>query len=198
AKEAFGTDSLEGLHIAVQGLGKVGKHLVEHLHQEGARVTVTDINEDNIRAVAERFPVKPVPPEGIYDVECDIFSPNALGAVLNDNTIPRLRCKAIAGAANNQLAIPEVHGPMLTDRGITYAPDYVINAGGLIQVADELQGFNRERAFDKTARIYFLLQTIFELAKHERLHTYEAADLMVERRLAKLGRIRSNYIKREK
>ncbi|HWJ02756.1 MAG TPA: Glu/Leu/Phe/Val dehydrogenase dimerization domain-containing protein, partial [Verrucomicrobiae bacterium] len=92
AKEAFGTDRLEGLHIAVQGLGKVGKHLVEHLHQEGARVTVTDINEDNIRAVAERFPVKPVTPEGIYDVECDIFSPNALGAVLNDNTIPRLRC----------------------------------------------------------------------------------------------------------
>jgi leucine dehydrogenase len=197
AKEAFGTADLKGMHIAVQGLGKVGSHLIEYLYQEGARVTCTDINESYINTTVARYPVKTVSPEEIYNVQCDIFSPNALGAILTDTTIPRLQCKAIAGAANNQLAIPEVHGNMLQQLGIVYAPDYVINAGGLIQVADELHGYNRDRAFEKAGRIYNWLDKIFEIARSEQISTVKAADLLVERRLSNLGKVKSNFIHRE-
>lgn len=194
AKHLWGTESLAGRHIAIQGVGKVGQHLIEYLSQEPVKITICDIYEDNVNKVKGQFEVGVVSPEQIYEVDCDIFSPNALGAVLNDTTIPRLKCQAIGGAANNQLLDPEKHGKMLRDQGILYAPDYVINAGGLIQVADELQGYNKERAFSKAGYIYVMLLKIFEIAVVEQIPTYLAADVLVERRLERIKEIRKNTI----
>ncbi|MDF2628157.1 MAG: leucine dehydrogenase [Symbiobacteriaceae bacterium] len=194
AMATWGSDSLKGKRVAVQGVGKVGFHLVEHLVDEGATVTVCDVVAENVKRVKETFPgVTSVAPEAIFDVECDIFSPNALGAVINDETIPRLKCRVVAGAANNQLKEPR-HGDQLFDRGVLYAPDYVINAGGLIQVADELLGYNRDRAFRKTAQVYDRLLEIFEISRRERIPTYLAADRLAERRIAKVGALNRIYV----
>lgn len=194
AKELFGDDSLKGRTIAVQGLGKVGYHLVGHLVGEGAKVIACDINQSLIDAVTRDYQgVEIVEPDKIYDAQCDIFSPNALGAVLNDDTIGRLKCKGIAGAANNQLAESR-HAQMLADKGILYAPDYVANAGGLIQVADELDGYNKERAFRNAGLIYDRLLDIFAIAKEHGITTDEAANRMVDARLNDIGKIKRNYI----
>lgn len=193
AKEAFGTDRLAGLTIAVQGLGKVGYDLVQRLHEEGAKLIVTDVFEESVRRVKEEFPeVTVVQPEEIFSVECDIFSPNALGACLNDETIPQLKCKAICGAANNQLAEPR-HGDLLQEKGILYAPDYIANAGGLIQVADELNGYNKERAFKNASLIYDILLQVYATAKKEHIPTYQAADIMIERRIETIGRLKRKF-----
>lgn len=195
AKHLWGNDSLQGKKIAIQGVGKVGSHLMDYLAEEGVEMTITDINPDFIaRALAKHPSVNVVKPEEIFDTECDVFSPNALGAVINDETIPRLKCKVVAGAANNQLADLR-HARMLKDRGILYAPDYVINAGGLIQVADELHGFNKDRAFHKTAQIYEMLLTIFAIAERQNITTAQAADIMVEQRIEHIGRIKRMYKK---
>jgi leucine dehydrogenase len=194
AQTVWGSDSLKGKKVAVQGVGKVGYHLVEHLVDEGAIVTVCDVVAENVRRVKEAFPnVAAVAPDEIYDVECDIFSPNALGAIINDATIPRLKCKVVAGAANNQLKEPR-HGDELFRLGILYAPDYVINGGGLIQVADELLGYNRDRAFRKTAAIYDRLMEIYAISRKEEIPTYLAADRMAERRIAKIGQLGRIYV----
>ncbi|MGE5542429.1 MAG: Glu/Leu/Phe/Val dehydrogenase dimerization domain-containing protein, partial [Bacillota bacterium] len=129
AKEVFGAESLKDLRIVVQGVGKVGYHLVGHLIDEGASVTIADINKGYVERVTSKYPVKVVDPDAVYDVECDVFSPCALGAVINDDTTKRLKCRIVAGAANNQLK-EDRHGQELKARGILYAPDYVINAGG--------------------------------------------------------------------
>ncbi|WP_339060989.1 Glu/Leu/Phe/Val dehydrogenase [Tepidibacillus marianensis] len=193
AKEAFGTNLLQGLTIAVQGLGKVGYNLVQHLHDERAKLIVTDISEENVRRVQEDFPdVQVVSPDEIFGVQCDIFSPNALGAVINDETIPQFKCKAIAGAANNVLA-EERHGEMLHEKGILYAPDYVSNAGGLIQVADELQGYNKDRAFKNAGLIYDILAQIYKISKEQNIPTYKAADVLVENKIEKVGRLQTKY-----
>jgi len=193
AKEAFGSDSLKNLTIAVQGLGKVGYNLLGRLHEEGAKLIVTDVYEESVRRVIEEYPdITVVSPNEIYGVECDIFSPNALGAILNDQTIPLLKCKAICGAANNQLAEPR-HGDALQEIGILYAPDYIANAGGLIQVADELQGYNKERAFKNASLIYDILLQVYATSKQENLPTYKAADRMIESRIEKIGRIKRKY-----
>jgi leucine dehydrogenase len=194
AFELFGDDSLSGRTIAVQGLGKVGFHLVEHLMEEGAKIVACDINPDYIKAVVEKYPqIKIVDTQDIYDVECDVFSPNALGAIFNDQTIPRLKCKGIAGAANNQLAETR-HDKALAAKGILYAPDYVANAGGLIQVCDELDGYIKERAFRKAAAIYDRLLDIFARARKDGVTTDEAANRMVEQRLQEISSVRRNYI----
>lgn len=193
AQEVFSTDDLRGRTVAVQGLGKVGHYLIKYLHDEGAILYGTDIVEENIRKATASVPVKIVAPDDIYAVPCDFFSPNALGAIINDDTIGRLNCRAVAGAANNQLAEPR-HGDLLQERGVLYAPDYVINAGGLIQVADELQGFNRERAFRKAAAIYDLLLKIFAIARDEGIPTYRAADRLAEQRIGKVGNLHKTYI----
>ncbi|HYF93473.1 MAG TPA: Glu/Leu/Phe/Val dehydrogenase dimerization domain-containing protein [Symbiobacteriaceae bacterium] len=194
AMATWGLDTLKGKRVAVQGVGKVGYHLVEHLVDEGAVVTVCDVVPENVKRVKETFPnVASVPPEAIYDVECDIFSPNALGSVINDETIGRLKCRIVAGAANNQLREPR-HGDELYRRGILYAPDYVINGGGLIQVADELLGYNRDRAFRKTAMIYDRLLQIFDISRREGVPTYRAADKLAERRIAKVGALSRIYV----
>ncbi len=194
ARFLWGESTLRNRRVALQGLGKVGSRLLAHLLADGAQVVVTDLRRERVEEVCAAHPeVAGVEPEAIYDQPCDIFSPSALGGVLNDETIPRLRCAAVAGSANNQLAEPR-HGDLLHEAGILYAPDYVINAGGLIQVADEILGFNPERARRKTAAIHDLLLQIFAISRDERIPTYRAADRLAEQRIERVGRLRGIYI----
>lgn len=197
AKEAFGSDSLEGLTVAVQGVGNVAYSMCEYLHKEGVKLIVTDINEENVQRAVDAFGAIRVSPDEIYDVECDIFAPCALGGIINDNTIDRLKCKVVAGSANNQLR-EDRHGDMLEARGIVYAPDYVINAGGLINVADELQGYNPDRAMKKVEGIYDSILRVFEIAKRDGIPSYQAADLMAEERIASLRQSRSTFLQTQR
>jgi len=197
AKVAFGDDNLSGKTIAVQGVGSVSYTLLKHLHEEGANLIVTDINEENVNRAVKDFGAKAVGVNEIYSVDCDIFSPNALGAVLNDDTIPQIKAKLIAGAANNQLA-EERHGDILHAKGIVYAPDYVINAGGLINVADELNGYNRERALKKVETIYDNITKVFEIVERDGIPSYKAADRMAEERIEQMRKVRSNFLRTEK
>ncbi|WP_124727229.1 branched-chain amino acid dehydrogenase [Staphylospora marina] len=197
AKVAWGEDSLKDKTIAVQGVGNVAYNLCRHLHEEGARLIVTDINQDNVRRAVEEFGAEAVEPEKIFDVDCDIFAPCALGGIINDETIERLKAKVIAGAANNQLR-EERHGDMLEQKGIIYAPDYVINAGGVINVADELQGYNRERALKKVEGIYDNILKVFEIAKRDGIPSYKAADRMAEERIEAMRKSRSMFLQNER
>ncbi|WP_077299541.1 Glu/Leu/Phe/Val family dehydrogenase [Virgibacillus pantothenticus] len=193
AKEAFGDDSLTGKTIAVQGVGNVAYALCEHLHKEGARLVVTDINQAAIQRAVNDFGAESVEPDAIYDVDCDIYAPCALGATINDETIPRIKAKVIAGSANNQLKESR-HGDMIHKQGIIYAPDYVINSGGVINVADELQGYNYDRAMKKVETIYDSLQKVFAIAKRDHIPTYLAADRMAEERIKSEYRSRSQFL----
>ncbi|AJO18949.1 MULTISPECIES: branched-chain amino acid dehydrogenase [Bacillus] len=193
AKEAFGTDSLEGKTVAVQGVGNVAYNLCRHLHEEGAKLIVTDINKEAVeRAVAE-FGARAVDPDDIYSQECDIYAPCALGATINDDTIPQLKAKVIAGAANNQLKETR-HGDQIHDMDIVYAPDYVINAGGVINVADELYGYNSERALKKVEGIYGNIERVLEISKRDRIPTYLAADRLAEERIERMRQSRSQFL----
>ena len=193
AKKKLGDDDLEGVRIAVQGLGHVGCYLCEDLAEEDARLIVTDIDPDKVAEIAQRFGAETVGPDEIYDVDADIFAPCALGAVVNDDTLPRFRFQAIAGAANNQLA-EERHGDELEKRGILYAPDYVINGGGLISVYGEIQGWSPGQSKRKAAEIYESLLALFEIAENEGLPTYEAADRLAERRIRQVSAIQRNWV----
>ncbi len=193
AHEKFGDDSLEGRTIAVQGVGHVGYHLCSYLAAEGATLIVNDIDEAKVRRVVEEFDAKPVGSDDIYGVEADIFAPCALGAVINDRTIQRFRFQVIAGAANNQLD-EERHGDVLEERGILYAPDYVINAGGLINVYGELSGWSPDRAKRKAGEIYETLKQLFEIAREQGLPTYEAADRLAERRIEQVAQLKRTWI----
>ncbi|ACL69430.1 Glu/Leu/Phe/Val dehydrogenase dimerization domain-containing protein [Halothermothrix orenii] len=188
-KYKYGSDSLEGKTVAIQGLGKVGYKLAKHLLEEGCKVYGTDIKEEYLER-ARQLGVDIVKTDEIYDIDCDIFSPNALGAVINDNTIERLKCDIVAGAANNVLAEPR-HGEMLHQKGILYAPDYVINGGGLIQVADELgnETYSEERVMRKCEGIYNQLLKIFKLAEEKDIPTHAAADHIVEERIETIATI---------
>lgn len=195
ANEVWGSDDITGKVVAVQGLGHVGYYLCKQLHEAGAKLVVTDIHQDVIDRVVQEFGAEVVAPDAIYDVQCDIFAPCALGAVVNDNTINRLKCKAIAGATNNVLA-EDRHGDALHEKGILYAPDYVINAGGLMNVADELKGYNEERAIETVKTIYDNIAKVYAIAKRDNIPSYKAADRMAEERIEKIGRIRGNFIRR--
>ncbi|KMY31580.1 Leu/Phe/Val dehydrogenase [Lysinibacillus xylanilyticus] len=197
AKEAFGSESLEGRTISVQGLGNVAYKLCEYLHNEGAKLVVTDINQAAIDRVVNDFDATAVAPEEIYSQEVDIFAPCALGAILNDETIPQLKAKVIAGSANNQLQDSR-HGDYLHELGIAYAPDYVINAGGVINVADELYGYNSERAMKRVEGIYDSIEKIFEISKRDGIPTYVAANRLAEERIARVSKSRSQFLKNEK
>jgi leucine dehydrogenase len=186
-KSKLGRGDLSGLHIAVQGIGHVGYYLCKELHDKGVKLTVADVDPLKAERAQREFKANIVAIESIFDVECDVLAPCALGSALNDETIPRLRCKIVAGAANNQLAEPR-HGESLFQRGILYAPDYAINAGGLINVAAEVKGYNAEQSRADTHKIY---DTIFEICDRSQrlaLPTYRVADTMVEERLAKHAR----------
>lgn len=182
AYEAFGTDSLKDKTIAIQGVGNVAYKLCGHLHKEGAQLIVTDINTEAVERAVKSYGAVAVNPDDIYDVACDIYAPCALGATINEQTIPRLQAKVIAGSANNQLKTSE-DGYQLYKKGITYAPDYVINSGGVINVADELKGYNEERAMKKVNHIYTNLQEIFEISKRDNIPAHVAADRMAEERI---------------
>ena len=194
AKARYGDDDLDGLHVAVQGLGHVGYHLCEDLHAEGARLSVTDIDSERIERVVDEFDAEAVVPDSIFDVDADIFAPCALGAVLNDDTIPRLKVDIVAGAANNQLANTQKHGPALREAGVLYAPDYVINAGGLINVYGEIQGWNREQSLQKAGEIYDTLLRIFHLAENERVSPEEAAGRVAEERIERARHLQRTYL----
>ncbi len=191
-KEKLGTDSLKGVRVAVQGLGNVGYHLVEYLVKEGAVVTVADIDKDRVQRTSEKFKTTTVDPDQIVTSECDVFAPCALGAVINDQTIAKLKCKIIAGGANNQLA-EHRHGDALLELGILYAPDYVINAGGLMNVFVELEGYSRERAFEKTNQVYDNLMHVFRISKSENIGTQRAADRLAELRIKSIANLRQHH-----
>jgi len=192
-KQLTGSDSLKNKKIAVQGAGNVAGYLCDHLAKEGAKLFVTDIFEKKAKEIVERTKAKYVHPDKIYDVDADIFCPNALGAILNDKTIPRLKAAIVAGGANNQLADEKKHGVMLMKRGILYAPDYAINAGGLISVANELEGHTHERAMKAAEGIYDTIAKIFAIAKKEKILTLEASNHLAEERIAQIGHIRRLY-----
>lgn len=194
AKFLWGDNNLKGKKIAVQGLGAVGEPLLEYLREGGLEIIATDINEKTLQSLRKKFGYKTVKPEEIYEVDCDIFSPSAIGGILNDRTIPKLKCKIVAGCANNQLEDEERHGRMLHERGILYAPDYIINAGGVIQAIDEAQGFNPARVKMKTERIYDRLLHIFEMAQKEGIFPVEAANRYAEMRIQEIHKMRRLYV----
>jgi len=194
AKKVFGTDSLQHRCVAVQGAGNVASHLVGHLAHEGAKVIVTDIYEEKVQHLVAQYGAEAVAPEAIYDADCDIFAPSALGGSLNDTTIPRLNARIIAGPANNQLDDPMRHAAELKDRGILYVPDYVINAGGLINVALELEGYSRERALAQTENIYHIVENILNVSEHQNILTVEASNKIAEERINNIGHIKRRFV----
>jgi leucine dehydrogenase len=189
----LGSEDLAGRTVVVQGCGHVGYYLCKYLAEEGAKLVVTDINKEKVRRVVDEFRARAVKPEEIFGVEADIFAPCALGAVVNDQTLPQFRVKVIAGGANNVLAEPR-HGDALEQKGILYAPDYVINAGGLINVNSELMHWSAERALRKAAEIHDTMLRVFELGKTEKVPTYKAADLLAERRIAMAMQLKRTWI----
>lgn len=191
AKKAYGTDNLGGRTIAVQGIGKVGMWLVKYLHEEGANVIVSDINDSALAHAHKEYGAKVVSGDEIFDQDMDIFAPCALGAVLNDDTIGRLKANVVAGAANNQLADENIHGPMLMEKGIIYAPDFLINAGGLINVYSEYTGYNRDNAMRDTENIYDTLLEIYKTSDDEGIHTQAAATELAEKRVNDILMVRS-------
>lgn len=178
-KHKLGRDDLEGLTISIQGVGHVGYYLAKELHQLGAKLIVTDVVQASLDRCVEEFNATVVAPDEIYGVECDIFAPCALGAILHDKTIPQLKCSIIAGASNNQLA-EDRHGVVLLERGILYSPDYAINAGGLINVAEEYKGYNADAAREQCTLIYDTMAQIFERSTKENVPTNVIADRIVE------------------
>jgi leucine dehydrogenase len=192
-KHAFGNDSLAGKKVAVQGIGKVGGHLLDHLHKEGAQLFITDINDEILAKYAKEMGATVVKGDEIYGLDVDVFAPCALGAILNTENINKLKCKVIAGAANNQLADENVHGPMLIEKGIAYAPDFLINAGGLINVYQEHIGYNRDTALRNTEHIYNVTLDIFKAASEKGIHTQKAATEMAEKRINDILKVRSTY-----
>ena len=192
-EEAWQEHSLAGRRVAVQGVGKVGYHLVKYLIEAGASIVVSDVDVDAVGRVVRDFGVDTAEPEKIHAQECDIFAPCAMGAVIRDDTIPDLKCRVVAGSANNQLERRE-HGEALAEAGILYAPDYVINSGGLINVADELQGYNPERAKSRIESVYRTLREIFHIARDRHISTAAAADAFAEERVGRIGRVRLYWV----
>lgn len=187
SKVQFGTDSLSGKCIGVQGVGHVGQYLVKHLTDEGAKVFVTDIHDDTLRHVSNTYGASIVAPADIYDLDMDIYAPCALGATINDETLPKLKCSIIAGAANNQLADEKHHGKILMEKGICYAPDFAINAGGVINCFSEVSGNSLEWSHQKAEEIYQTILTILQRSIAENRPSYELANQMAEERILERG-----------
>ncbi|MEY4594112.1 MAG: leucine dehydrogenase [Bacteroidota bacterium] len=183
ALEFWGNDSVKGKRVMVQGVGHVGQNLVRMLAEEGASVMVSDINKDSVEAMVKQFGAVAIAPEKVYDQEMDIYAPCALGATLNSENISRLNCSIVAGAANNQLAEEVLHGEQLKEKGILWAPDFLINAGGLINVYSELNGYNRDQAMDQARKIYDTTLEIIRKAKKDGITTIAAAKMIAEERI---------------
>mgnify|MGYP002725728466 CR=1 FL=1 len=197
-RERLGKNDLSGLRVAIQGLGHVGKYLAEYLHKDGVQLVVSDLDQDRIDEVVKKYGATEAEKDLVHASDVDVFAPCAMGAILNDTTIPALRCSVVAGAANNQLAVSSIHGAELKKRNILYAPDYAINAGGLINVSNELEGYNRERAFNQAESIYDILGSIFKRANDEDIPTNEASDVLAEERIHSIGGLKSFYLSKRK
>ncbi len=193
ALKRYGTDSLEDRSVVIQGAGHVGYFLAQDLREEGAKVFIADIDESKVDRCVEELGCESVGADEVYDVDADVFAPCALGAILNDDTIPRLKVEIVAGAANNQLK-RQHHAKMLLDREILYAPDYVINAGGLINVYSELAGWSLERSKRKAGEIYRTLLNVFEIAEDAGLTNAEAADEVAIRRVGQVAKLHRTYV----
>ena len=190
AKEVWGTDSLEGKKVVVQGVGHVGMHLVDMLMKENAQVSISDIFQDRLETITKKHNVNVVDPEKVYDADMDIYAPCALGATVNSDTLNRLKCSVIAGAANNQLADEVVHGQAVMDKGMIYAPDFLINAGGLINCYSEVQGaYNREQAMSQAENIYNTTLEIIKVSQERKIPTYLAANNLAEQRIAAIRQL---------
>ncbi|MBI4312675.1 MAG: Glu/Leu/Phe/Val dehydrogenase [Chloroflexi bacterium] len=192
AREKWGSDGLGGRTIAIQGFGNTATWLVRNLqeHGEEVKLVITDINDAARERARQVKNATVVGPDQIYDTPCDVFAPCALGGILNDDTIPRLKCQIVCGAANNQLLTLE-HGDALQKRGILYAPDYVVNAGGVINVSCEVDSrYSEQAAREKTARIYDTMQRVFGTSKRDGISTARAADRLAEERIASVRRVR--------
>lgn len=183
AKHRFGSENLAGKKVLVQGTGHVGETLIDYLTKEGALVEITDINEAKMQEVSTKYGAKIYMGEDIYSADVDIYAPCALGATVNDLTIERLKAKVIAGAANNQLANDEVHGKRLQEKGIAYAPDFLINAGGIINVYAEIVGYDKAEAMKRTENIYNTTLEIFSFAEANGITTQKAAMSIAQKRI---------------
>jgi leucine dehydrogenase len=193
AKAKWGKDSLAGKTIAVQGAGKVAWYLMTHLKQEGAKLIVSDIDDQKVARVVDELGATAVAADAIFDVQADIFAPCALGAVINDDTLSRLKVEIIAGGANNQLA-EERHGIELEQKGMLYAPDYVINGGGVINVYGELQGWTMERAKRKAQEIYDTMTRVYSIAARDGIPSYQAADRLAEERIKSVAALKRMWV----
>src|SRR5436853_1144606 len=189
----YGSDRLTGKTVALQGCGSVGYHLAQLLHAEGAKLVCADIDPQRVKRVVDECGATAVAPAEIYGVPADVFAPCALGAVINDDTIGRLRVEIVAGGANNQLA-EDRHGDLLEQRHVTYAPDYVINGGGLINVNAELHGWSPERGWSKAGEIYEAMLRVFEIARDEAIPSYRAADRLAEQRIEAIAQVRRSHV----
>ncbi len=193
AHEVWGTDSLQNRKIAVQGAGQLSRYLCEHLYNEGAEIYISDIYEEKVKRVLETVKAYFVRPEEIYEIEADIFSPCAMGGIINGETIDKMKFSIIAGGANNQLEDEERDGALLMNKGILYAPDYVINAGGLINVASEFGGYRQDRAMKQAEEIYEIVKKIIAVSNSEKIPTYQASNKRAEERLDMIGKISGIY-----
>ncbi len=192
-KEVFGTDELAGRSVVVQGTGNVGEHLVELLRNDNVEVYVSDINEERMMMIARKYKAKAIHADKIFSVGADIYAPCALGATVNEKTIKSMKFAIIAGSANNQLADEQIHGQLLHDKGILYAPDYLINAGGVISCYSELTGFGKKRTIQLIDNIYDATRGVIKLSKTENIPTNLAAARIAEKRIEDIKKIKSSY-----
>jgi len=192
-KELYGVDTLTGKSVIVQGIGHVGENLVKLLRDENAKVFISDINEERLGQVAKKYNAEAVSNHKIFDIDADIYAPCALGATINTETIEKLKCAIVAGSANNQLEDESIHGQMLLDKGILFAPDYVINASGIINCYSELMGFSKKRTMQLTENIYEATRNVLKLSKAESISTIEAANKIAEKRIADIKKVKSTY-----
>ncbi|SMO49929.1 Glu/Leu/Phe/Val family dehydrogenase [Gracilimonas mengyeensis] len=193
AQKAYGSDSLEGKRIALQGAGNVASSFARYAAKEGAKLFICDIYEAKAKALAEEVGGVLVSPDEIYGLDVDIFTPCALGGIINDDTLGVFNCDIIAGGANNVLDEEDRHGQLLMDSGIIYAPDYVINAGGIINIASELEGYNEDRAMQKAAKIYDTITDILNYAEEHEIPAHQASNALAEKRIKQIGSIHNKY-----
>jgi len=196
-KHQLGKESMSGLKVSVQGIGHVGYHLCKYLHENGAKIFVSDMDDSALKEANKEFGATVVGLDEVYGLDVDIYAPCALGATVNDDTLEQLKCSIIAGAANNQLEKESIHGEKVKAKGILYAPDYAINSGGLINVANEIEGYNRERAFRQTDGVYDTLLRIFKVSDEENIPTHIAGNRVAEKRMEDLVKLKNHYLPRK-
>ena len=186
-KKAKGSDNLSGVKVAVQGTGSVGFNLCRELHEEGATIYATDLDKDSLKKVVDEFNAKAVLPDEIYGLDVDVFAPCAMGGIVNDDTISKLKCSIISGGANNQMKDEKKHSEKLKEMGILYAPHFVVNAGGLIGVSAEYSGAGRDFGWAKIDEVYTTLLRVFEVAEKENITSIQAANNIALERIEKIN-----------